>query len=265
MQSREDHGREDYFVMEVQYSYEEQKKKRKQVEEDVEAFMPLSPITIPTARKDLVSPKNEKRSDRPISPSHHPHSEQYEEEQKNLQDLVAASSSGLMGVPSSVSRDIAQRHAKTQYLPTVEEEPEDDGQVERIDEEKNANRASGERGVDKGKQVARLLPLPKTPVGAPRIRQQQATPSTPKAKDKDDRPDTYTPDVWDIDKTVLDTRIASHEQQESPDDKELQKRRPSNRGSSKSRIPGISSFHLPLSRGFKKSSSPPSLSDDHKK
>ncbi|KAK7979626.1 hypothetical protein PG989_012083 [Apiospora arundinis] len=293
MQSREtNRGREDYFVMEVKYDYDQQKQKQKQrqMEEDDE-FMPLPPIAVSTTREDFLSPEKKKQFDLPLPlpPSHHPHSEQYEQEQKNIRMLTAASSSGLMGPPSFSNYEIVYPPSRSRpvFLPTVEEESEDDGQPERTAGEYGLERSPRATKINKGKNVAAALhqPLPKTPVGSPRHRHRHGlkvpasikghlnaprkpeyTPSfSPIVNDKDDRPETYTPDVWGINKTILDTRIADHEKETSPDEEFLQRRRSPTRGSnSKSRIPGLA-FHLPLSRGLKKSASSPSLVDDHKK
>ncbi|KAK8135019.1 hypothetical protein PG984_007031 [Apiospora sp. TS-2023a] len=262
-------GQEDYFVMEVQYSYEEQKSQPQSEQKylmDDEDFLPLSPIAMSTTREDFYSPEKKKEKRFAVPELLRP--QQYEEDYDlppglliRAPPLPAASGSHGRGLPRS----------RTQRLPTVEEEPED-GEENRV---QRTPRAS-DKGKGKCKQVdARPLPLPKTPLNSPQRRGLITPPNAAKThKPDDDRPETYTPDVWGINKTIIDKRIAAHEQplrsimdEVADDDEATDVRRAPRRAGKKSRIPILPSFNISSPRGFglKKSASSPSLSEEYKK
>ncbi|KAK8078272.1 hypothetical protein PG996_004442 [Apiospora saccharicola] len=268
-EANQSRGQEDYFVMEVQYSYEEQKSQPQSEQKylmDDEDFLPLPPIAMSTTRENFYSP--EKKKGQRLAVPELPRSQQYEEDYDlppglliRAPPLPAAGGSHGRGLPRS----------RTQRLPTVEEEPED-GEENRV---QRTPRAS-EKGKGKGKQLdARPLPLPKTPFNSPQRRGPIIPPNAAKAlKPDDDRPETYTPDVWGINKTIIDKRIAAHEQplrsiidEFTDDDEVTDVRRAPRRAGKKSRIPILPSFNISSPRGFglKKSASSPSLSEEYKK
>ncbi|KAK8040050.1 hypothetical protein PG993_008461 [Apiospora rasikravindrae] len=267
-------AQEDYFVLEVQYSYEEQTPQQQtalSLAQEEEEFLPLPPIAMSTTRADF-SPK--KRLAHPAQD--YQHSKQYEETLKNLKMLVSASSSGLMGPPGG-SRSGSPTLSRPRYLPTLKEEPEDVEHAEYAEDHERTPRASEQKILGRKEVDPRLLPSPKTPVGSPRRRRQHrqkqgfaGTAHGPKDTSEDGRPDTYTPEVWGINKTILDDRIAAHEQQELPDENDneaVERQQSPGRAGKKSRIPVVPSFHIssPRDSKIKKSASSPSLSDDYKK
>ncbi|KAK8093511.1 hypothetical protein PG997_000196 [Apiospora hydei] len=317
LQSREEANtsrraaQEDYFVLEVQYGYEEQKKPHllpqlTSLEEEEEEFLPLPPIAMSTTRADF-SPVSEKK--RPALPAQgYQHSKQYEEDLRNLTMLASASSSGLMGPPPPASggrRSGSLPRSRGQYLPTLQEEPEDVEDVENVEYvaggPEHIPRASeqkvvGRTGVDParmggdgrepltdeqliGKRINlpaeayKKFAFPKTPAGSPRRgrqRRQQQDPVAdfvldPKEKTKDGRPETYTPEVWVINKTILDDRIAANEQQEKLPGRDgngaVERHQSPTRAGNKSRIPVLPS----LGFNIKKTASSSSLSEDSKK
>ncbi|KAK7949242.1 uncharacterized protein PG986_010128 [Apiospora aurea] len=320
LQSREEAktsraAQEDYFVLEVQYGYEEQKKPHllPQLEslEEEEEFLPLPPIAMSTTRADFSPVSEKKRLALPAQG--YQHSKQYEEDLKNLTMLASASSSGLMGPPAPASagrRSGSLPRSRGQYLPTLQEEPEDVEVVEdveyveyveyvaggpehtpRASEQKVVGRTDvdparmdgdgrepltdeqliGKR-IDLPAEAYKKFALPKTPARSPRRgrqRRQQQDPVAdpvpdPKEKTKDGRPETYTPEIWGINKAILDDRIAAHEQHELPsrgDDGTAERHQSPTRAGNKSRIPVLPS----LGFNFKKTASSSSLSEDSKK
>lgn len=269
LKSREaNHGRgqEDYFVMEVQYSYEQQQPQQKMLED--EDFLPLPPIAMSTTREYFYSPQ--KHMKKRVALPERSHSQQYEEDLEGLEKLARALPSGLMRPPptSGGSHGRGLQRSRTQRLPTVKEEPED-GEENR---EQRTPRAS-EKSKGKGKEVdSRPLPLPKAPGSSPHRRRCAPASHDLKKKPGDDRPETYTSDVWGINKTILDTRIAAHKKvaqspHDAEDDLDAVIRRSPSRVGKKSHIPIVPSFNISSPRGFglKNSASLPSLSDDYKK